>query len=172
MVSRRLDRADRRLSMMVLDVVKTNRLTGVMTTQENSNEPREIVARYWDAHFQRDWETMATFFGDNSHYTDVGIDATGATGPAEIIARLRLGIEPLSAYSHFPQNTIAEGNLVVTEHVERWEFHTGEVIDHPFTSVMEVAGDSIVRWHDYSHLGNILDNAPAWWIEHIAQGFR
>ncbi len=115
---------------------------------------------------------MATFFTDHSHYTDVGIDATGATGPAEIIARLRLGIEPLSAYSHFPKTTIAEGAHVVTEHVERWEFRTGEVIDHPFTSVMEVEGEHIVRWHDYSHLGNILDNAPDWWIEHISAGWR
>ncbi len=131
-----------------------------------------MVAAYWDAHFERDWEKMATFFTGDAHYTDVGIDATGATGPAEIIARLRLGIEPLSQYEHFPKNVIAEGHLVVTEHMERWSFHTGEVIDHPFTSVMEVDNGLITRWHDYSHLGNLLDQAPAWWIEHIAAGFR
>ena len=28
--------------------------------------------------------------------------------------------------------------FVVTEHVEQWRFHTGEIIDHPFTSVMEI----------------------------------
>jgi limonene-1,2-epoxide hydrolase len=133
---------------------------------------RQVVERYWDAHFRRDWERMATFFTPTSHYTDVGIDAEGATGPEEIILRLRLGIEPLSVYEHLPRHMIAEGNLVVTEHVERWGFPTGEVIDHPFTSVMEVHAGTITRWHDYSHLGNLLDNAPAWWIGHIANGWR
>ncbi len=133
---------------------------------------RQIVERYWDAHFQRDWDTMATFFAPHAHYTDVGLDATGATGPEEIIARLRLGIEPLEDYLHYPKHMVAEGSIVVTEHMEEWRFHTGERVEHPFTSVMEVEDGSIVRWHDYSHLGNLLDQAPAWWIEHISKGFR
>lgn len=133
---------------------------------------RQIVERYWDAHFRRDWELMATFFAGQCHYTDVGLDQTGATGPVEILKRLRLGIEPLEGYVHFPKHMVAEGDLVITEHMEQWRFHTGEVIDHPFTSVMEVRDGLIVRWHDYSHLGNLLDQAPAWWIEHISAGWR
>ena len=133
---------------------------------------KEIVKRYWDAHFERKWDEMATFFSNEAHYTDVGLDAVGATGPEEIILRLRLGIEPLSGYVHYPKNTICEGNLVVTEHVEQWQFHTGEVIDHPFTSVMELDDGLIYRWHDYSHLGNLLEQAAAWWLEHIVNGWR
>lgn len=133
---------------------------------------RQIVERYWDAHFRRDWDAMAGFFAAGAHYTDVGLDPTGATGPDEIIRRLRLGIEPLSGYYHFPKHTVAEGNIVVTEHVEQWQFHTGEVVDHPFTSVMEVDAGLITRWHDYSHLGNLLDQAPSWWLERIAGGWR
>ena len=49
---------------------------------------------------------------------------------------------------------------------------SGEVIDHPFTSVMEVRGGLVTRWHDYSHLGNLLDQAPQWWLDHIAAGWR
>ena len=68
---------------------------------------------------------------------------------------------------------ICEGSLVVTEHVEQWQFHTGEIIDHPFTSVMEVDDAGMIcRWHDYSHLGNLLQQAPKWWLEHIANGWR
>lgn len=141
-----------------------------MGTHEARN--KQVVERYWDAHFRRDWEKMATFFTEDSHYTDVGLDALGATGPAEIIARLKLGIEPLENYWHFPKHLVAEGDIVVTEHTETWVFHTGEVIDHPFTSVMEVHDGMITRWHDYSHLPNLTDNAPAWWHEHIAKGFR
>jgi ketosteroid isomerase-like protein len=133
---------------------------------------RQVVERYWDAHFRRAWDDMATFFSPTAHYTDVGVDANGATGPAEIIARLRLGIEPLEGYHHYPRHMIAEGDIVVTEHNEEWVFNTGEVIMHPFASVMEVRNGLIERWHDYSHLGNLLDQAPTWWLEHIANGWR
>ncbi len=133
---------------------------------------RRVVADYWDAHFERDWERMAEFFTEDCHYTDVGVDFTGATGPEEIILRLRLGIEPLSEYLHVPKHVVAEGDLVVTEHVEIWGFRTGERIEHPFTSVMEVTDGRIRRWHDYSHLGNLIDNAPQWWLEHIAGGWK
>ncbi|MBG01702.1 MAG: limonene-1,2-epoxide hydrolase [Acidimicrobiaceae bacterium] len=134
---------------------------------------KKIVERYWDVHFERKWDEMAGFFSEDAHYTDVGLDAVGATGPKEIILRLRLGIEPLSGYVHFPKNMIAESNLVVTEHVEQWQFHTGEIIDHPFTSIMEINDVGLIcRWHDYSHLGNLLDRAPSWWLEHIVNGWR
>ena len=45
-----------------------------------------------------------------------------------------------------------------------------QVVDHPFASVMEVRGGLIERWHDYSHLVNVIDNTPQWWLEHIAGG--
>jgi len=52
-------------------------------------------------------------------------------------------------------------------------FHTGEVVRHPFTSVMELDDDGLItRWWDYSNLANLLDNAPQWWLEHIASGWR
>ena len=135
-------------------------------------ENRQIVEQYWEVHFNRNWDAMAHFFSEDAHYTVVGLDPVGATGPKEIILQLRLGIEPLSGYVHFLKTMICERNLVVTEHVEQWQFHTGEVIDHPFTSVMELTDGLISRWHDYSHLGNLLDQAPAWWLEHIVSGWR
>jgi hypothetical protein len=55
----------------------------------------------------------------------------------------------------------------MTEHTERWEFHTGEIIDHSFVSVTQLRDGRICRWHDYSNIANITDNAPKWWLEHI-----
>ena len=55
-------------------------------------------------------------------------------------------------------------------HVEEWHFHTGEMIPHPFTSVMRIRDGLIHEWHDYSHLNNLLDKAPQWWIEYIMSG--
>src|SRR5262249_13060179 len=110
--------------------------TAAMGTLEAQN--RQVVERYWEAHFAREWDRMATFFAPSAHYTDVGVDGGGASGPSEIIARLQLGIEPLTGYYHHPRHAIAEGNLVITEHTEEWVFHTGEVVMHPFVSVMEL----------------------------------
>lgn len=132
---------------------------------------RAIVQQYWDALAARDWDGMRALLADDAHYTDVGTPGPGGTGPDGVMRRLRLGLEPLEGYEHVGEvNMVAGGDLVMTEHTERWTFHTGEVIDHSFVSVTELRDGKIVRWHDYSNISNILDNAPTWWIEHIMTG--
>ena len=121
---------------------------------------RQLVERFWQTLYERDFDAAGRYFAD-----DV------AVGPARIAARLRLGLEPLSGYYHHPRHIVAEGDLVILEHVEEWQFHTGERILHPFVTVMEVRDGKIVRWHDYSNIGNVIDHAPQWWIERIAQGY-
>jgi ketosteroid isomerase-like protein len=131
---------------------------------------KEIVSRYWDALAARDWNGMKALLTDDAHYTDVGVPHPGATGPDAVMARLRIGIEPLQSYEHLPgTNMIAEGDLVMTEHTERWTFHTGEVINHSFVSVTQLREGKICRWHDYSNISNIMDNAPKWWLESLAR---
>ena len=129
---------------------------------------KAIVQRYWDALAERDWDAMMALLTDDAHYTDVGTPGEGGTGPDGVVGRVKIGLEPLSGYEHLPgTNMIAEGDLVMTEHTERWHFHTGEVIDHSFVSVTELRDGKICRWHDYSNIANITDNAPQWWLEHI-----
>jgi len=136
-----------------------------MGTLEARN--KQLVERYWDALARRDWARMASMLAPDAHYTDVGTPGPGGTGPDGVLARLRLGIEPLSAYWHYPGHIVAEGDLVFTEHVEHWEFHTGEAFDHPFVSVIEIRDGLITRWHDYSNIANVVQQAPRWWLEHI-----
>lgn len=132
------------------------------------DQNKRIVQRYWDALAARDWDTMAGLLHNEAHYTDVGVPGPGGVGPEGVLRRLRIGLEPLSGYEHVGEtNMVAEGDLVMTEHTERWHFHTGEVIDHSFVSVTQLRDGRIIRWHDYSNISNITDNAPRWWIEHI-----
>jgi hypothetical protein len=92
------------------------------------------------------------------------------TNVSQKVGDRSIGIEPLEGYEHLPGETmIAEGDLVMTEHRERWIFHTGEVIDHAFVSVTELRDGKIFRWHDYSNIPNITDNAPQWWLESVAK---
>ena len=125
--------------------------------------------------YSHDWVAVAGYFAADANYVDTGLGESlgGAHGPSEIVARLKLGLDPVEAHTHVEGLVIAEGDVVVTEHAEEWVFHTGERIVHPFASVMQFNDDGeIVRWWDYSNLPNLLDNAPAWWLEHIAAGYR
>jgi ketosteroid isomerase-like protein len=129
---------------------------------------KSTVEAFWTALAARDWDGMKALLADDAHYTDVGTPGPGGTGPDGVVNRVKIGLEPLSGYEHLGgTNMIAEGDLVMTEHTERWTFHTGEVIDHSFTSVTQLRDGKIIRWHDYSNIPNITDNAPAWWLEHI-----
>ena len=47
------------------------------TMSSHAARNRQVVERYWEAHFLRDWDRMATFFSDDAHYTDVGVDGQG-----------------------------------------------------------------------------------------------
>ena len=132
-------------------------------------ENRRIAERHWEFMYAKDWEGVASQFAADAQYTDVGATPP-AIGPRAIADRLELGLGPTAKMVHRPGAVLAEGDLVITEHVEEWHFHTGEVIAHPFCSVMEIRDGKIVRWHDYSHLGNLLDNAPRWWIDYIMSG--
>lgn len=139
-----------------------------MASDDRATANKQVVQRYWDALATRDWEAMKVLLTDDAHYTDVGVPGPGGTGPDGVIDRLKIGLEPLEGYDHLPgTNMIAEGDLVMTEHTERWTFHTGEVIDHSFVSVTELRDGKICRWHDYSNISNITDNAPQWWLERL-----
>lgn len=37
---------------------------------------------------------------------------------------------------------------------------------------MIAEGHRVSRWHDYSNSSNLLENAPAWWLEHITAGWQ
>ncbi len=142
-------------------------------TRMSSTENRATVEAFWAALYERDWDRIGSFFTDESQYTDVPSPEDDiAVGPAQIVARLRLGIEPISAYEHDLRLMVADGDAVVTEHTETWHWHTGESVTLPFVSVQEVRDGRIVRWFDYWDLQTLLGAAPAWWIEHIMHGWK
>jgi limonene-1,2-epoxide hydrolase len=137
---------------------------------EHGTRNKQVVQQFWDALAARNWTGMKSLLTEDAHYTDIGVPGPGGYGPEGVIARLKIGIEPLEGYEHLPgTNMITEGDLVMTEHTERWIFGTGEVIDHSFVSVTELRNGRICRWHDYSNISNITDNAPAWWLELLAK---
>jgi limonene-1,2-epoxide hydrolase len=139
-----------------------------VTAEDN----RARIRAFWGALYERDWDRIASFFGADSEYTDVPSPAEDvARGPELIVARLRLGLERVSGYEHNLRLMVVEDDTVVTEHSETWHWHTGEQVTLPFVSVHQLRDGAIVRWWDYWDLQTLMNAAPDWWIEHIAQGY-
>jgi limonene-1,2-epoxide hydrolase len=112
-------------------------------------DPVAVTAAFWDALYARDWDLVASFFGPDSIYLDVPTGpAAAARGPADIVKRLRLGLESLAGYDHGPATVVAGDGVVMTEHTEMWEWPTGERATLPFVSVQHVDGPTITLWKD------------------------
>jgi limonene-1,2-epoxide hydrolase len=138
---------------------------------ENQNE--QVVKQFWRDLYKRDFPSLAAYFGPDSQYTDVPSPADDvAHGPAEIIARLTLGFGPLESIGDTVSLSVAQGDAVVTEHVEHWKWPTGETLDLPFVSVQVLSDQKITRWWDYWDMQTLMNAAPAWWVEHVMQGYR
>jgi len=133
-----------------------------------SNDLRRLVEDFWADLYRRDFDAVGARFAPDGEYTDMPTPAEDvARGPEQIAARLRLGLGPLSAISHDVRLIVCEGDTAVTEHVEHWEWPSGERASLPFVSVQQVRDGMFVRWWDYWDLGTLMGNAPAWWVEHI-----
>lgn len=142
-----------------------------MGTTEDHNV--QLIEAFWGDLFRRDFDAVGAWFTPEGNYRDIPAPEEGAFGPAEVAARLRLGIEPLADYQHVPGwKIIAQGDTVVTEHVERWTWSSGETVDLPFVSIHVLAGDKVTRWWDYWDLGTLMNAAPAEWVEHIMVGYK
>ena len=130
----------------------------------------EVASTFWDALYARDWDGIRACFTDDAIYYDVPVGAAAAArGPKDIEARLRVGIEPLEAFSHRDVTIVSSGSVVMTEHVEVWDFPTGERTELPFVSVLHVHDDGLITlWKDYWNQPTLMDAAPAWWHERLA----
>jgi limonene-1,2-epoxide hydrolase len=130
--------------------------------------PRQVTAAFWDALYARDWPAIRGYFTEDSIYYDVPVGPSAAgRGPASIEARLRLGLETLSAYEHRPGVVVAEGDTVVTEHEEVWHWEGGETVTLPFVSIQRVRDGKIVLWKDYWDQQTLMAAAPASWHERL-----
>ena len=134
-----------------------------------SSANRKLVDRLWNALYQKDWKGVADCIDEHGLYEDVPAPDSGAVGPDNVVKRLRLGLDPVERFEHEIHRVVAEGDSVVIEHTEIWHFETGEKITNDFVTIHEVEGDKITLWRDYWDLNTLMQQAPKWWIERLAQ---
>ena len=134
-----------------------------------AEENKKIVASMWDCLYRKDFDGVAAHIAEDGHYEDVPTPDAGATGPANVVKRLRVGLDPVVRFEHEVHRVVAEGPHVVVEHTETWHFETGESLSNPFVTLHEVVDGKIKLWRDYWDLNGMMAQAPQWWIERIAK---
>ncbi|NRA03627.1 MAG: nuclear transport factor 2 family protein [Myxococcales bacterium] len=134
-----------------------------------TDENRRVVDRMWQALYRKDFDGVADCIAADGHYEDVPTPDPGATGPQNVVRRLRMGLDPVERFEHDTHLVVAEGDHVITEHTETWHFETGEKIVNHFVTVHELRDGKIKLWRDYWDLGSMLAQAPKWWIERLAK---
>jgi limonene-1,2-epoxide hydrolase len=127
-----------------------------------------LIEKFWTTlYVDRDLDAVGAMFAEDGFYEDVPVDDGGATGPRQIAARLRIGFAPVKSFDHVIHRIVVDGDTVVTEHAETWNFDDEVSVTLPFVSVQEIRDGKLTLWRDYSNINTLLDSAPAWWIEHI-----
>ncbi|HMD44549.1 MAG TPA: nuclear transport factor 2 family protein [Acidimicrobiales bacterium] len=138
-----------------------------------ATDNRAQIERFFEQLYAMDYEGLAANFGPDSEYTDVASPPDDvARGPDEIVARLRLALEPLEAFGDERRLMVADGDAVVTEHVELWRWPGGETMALPVVSVHELRDGTITRWWDYWDMAVLVAAAPGWWFEHVMKGYK
>ena len=132
-------------------------------------ENKQIVARMWECLYRKDFEGVASFIAEDGRYEDVPTPDAGAQGPANVVKRLRMGLDPVERFEHEIHRVVGEGDQVLIEHTETWHFETGEKIVNHFLTVHELRDGLVTLWRDYWDLGTLMSQAPAWWIERLAK---
>jgi len=130
---------------------------------------KTLVLALWKALSDRDWEGIPPLLSDDCIYFDVPVGpAVSARGGDDIVKRLKIGLEPLTAYENHTGVLVSDGVNVLYEHSETWTFDTGEVAVLPFCTVHKVENGKITIWKDYWDYPTLQRQAPADWLERMA----
>ncbi len=138
-----------------------------MSLEENKAAVRQL----WGHVYDRKWDALAALLTPDCWHRDMPApdrDA-GARGPKNIVDRLRIGFDLIERFDHEELRIVAEDDLVVLEHRERWHFGTGEVVENRLASIHELRDGKIVKWFDYWDINNMISQAPQWWVEKVAE---
>ena len=128
-----------------------------------------LVEAFWGDLYRRDFDKVGSYMADDGLYEDVPVPDGGAVGPEAVAARLRIGLEPVEKMVHRIHRMVADDDTVMTEHTEEWHFGGGEVVALPFVSVHEIRDGKIALWRDYWNLPTLMDGAPQWWLDRLAE---
>lgn len=128
-----------------------------------------VVLGLWRALSRRDWTAIKTFLADDCIYVDMPVGPTvSARGPADIVKRLKVGLEPLAGYENHDGLLVSNGSDAMYEHSETWRWVTGETALLQFVTVHKVIDGKVTLWKDYWDMAGLTNLAPPTWLEDLA----
>ena len=137
-----------------------------------TDENRLLIEGFWVDLYRQDFSALGARFAEDGEYTTSSRPRT--TSPA-VPQRSPPACASPSTNSRSLQRAAPPGGwgaFVMTEHVEHWEWPTGETMALDVASVHEIHQGKIVRWCDYWDMNVLTAAAPQWWFEHVLQGWR
>jgi limonene-1,2-epoxide hydrolase len=138
-----------------------------------AEENRTLIEGFWEDLYRQDLASLVERFEPQGEYTDIATPEDDvARGPAQITARLTLAFGRLSGLHDERIHLVAGDDAVMTEHIEHWEWPTGETMALNVASVHEIRDGRISRWCDYWDMSVLTAAAPQWWFEHVMQGWK
>lgn len=138
-----------------------------------AGENRDVVEQFWADLYRQDLVAAVSHFLPKGEYTDIVTPHDDvARGPQEIAARLTLAFGELSGLRDERLHLVAGEEAVFTEHIEHWQWSSGESMALQVASVHELRGGKIARWCDYWDMNLLTSSAPQWWFEHVASGWK
>jgi limonene-1,2-epoxide hydrolase len=136
-----------------------------------ASDPVERAVRgLWAALSDRDWDRVMTHLAEDCIYADMPLGPTAAArGPVDIVARLKIGLEPLAGYTNHDGLLLATGADAMYEHSETWQWATGETALLHFVSVHRVCDGQVTLWKDYWDMGGLTAHAPPTWLDDLGR---
>ena len=129
----------------------------------------DTVLGLWKALSARDWDAVKASVSDDCIYADMPVGpALAARGPADIVKRLKIGLEPLASYENHDGLLVSDGPSVMYEHSETWVWPTGETAVLRFVTVHRVENGKVTIWKDYWDMNGLTATAPPSWLEELA----
>ena len=130
---------------------------------------KRTVENMWSALCQMEWGTLKSCLHPEVHYQDVPTDDPGAHGPENVVRRLRIAFDHLTAREQILHHIAADGDVVFLDHTETWTFKTGEKARHTFATLHEMRDGKIYRWSDYWDVQKFVGQFPQWFLEEMAR---
>lgn len=112
-----------------------------------ATENEKIVADFCDTWKRMNVDEMLGYMTDDAVYHNIPIEPL--KGRSEIRKGLHQFAGMLKAVEIKIVNSVAAGNLVITERIDTMVQHDGKRADLPVAGVFELRGGKICAWRDY-----------------------
>jgi hypothetical protein len=66
----------------------------------SAEENKKVVHEMWSALYRKDFDAVGSYIAADGHYEDVPAPDAGATGPDNVVKRLRIGLDPVARFEH------------------------------------------------------------------------